>query len=215
MNIAPKPRVPKDFWKAMAIPEWNKAIDTELIKFEANNFLQYVPDTGQHLVPMMWLFSIQTDGTKKARLEVRGDMMIPLVDFDPDAVYCGDVSACSIKIALTIAGMCYLVMRGGDLVGAFLITRANSGFAVFIKTPQGYKHRPGFVVQAIGNLYSFPPAGQNFSLEFDKCLEEAGYENTPWDLKFFFNWTKAKKPTIIIALSDDFRWFGPEENLDE
>jgi hypothetical protein len=44
MNIVPESHVPKDFWKAMAIPEWNKAIDTELIKFEANNCLQYVPD---------------------------------------------------------------------------------------------------------------------------------------------------------------------------
>jgi hypothetical protein len=215
MNIAPEPHVPKDFWKAMAIPEWNKAIDTELIKFEANNCLQYVPDTGQHLVPMMWLFSIKTDGTRKARLVGRGDLMIPLVDFNPDAVYCGNVSACSIKIALTIAGMYCLVMRGGDLVGAYLITRANPDFPVFIKTPQGYQRRPGFVVQAIGNLYGFPPAGQNFSIEFDKCLEEAGYKNTPWDLKLFFKWTKAKKPMIIIAHSDDFRWFGPEENLDE
>ena len=47
MNIAAEPHVPRDFWKAMAIPEWNKAIDTELIKFEANNCLQYVPDTGR------------------------------------------------------------------------------------------------------------------------------------------------------------------------
>ena len=41
---------------------------------------------------MMWLLSIKTDGTKKARLVGRGDMTIPLVDFDPDAVYCGNVS---------------------------------------------------------------------------------------------------------------------------
>jgi Reverse transcriptase (RNA-dependent DNA polymerase) len=174
-----------------AIPKWNKAIDTELIKFEDNNCLQYVPDTGQHLVPMMWLFSIKTDGTRKARLVGRGDLMTPLVDYDPDAVYCGNISASSIKIALTIAGMYCLVMRGGDLVGAYLITRANLDFPVFIKTSQGYKRRPGFVVQAIGNLYGFPPVGQNFSIEFDKCLEEAGYKNTPWDLKLFFKWTKA------------------------
>jgi hypothetical protein len=32
---------------------------------------------------MMWLFSIKTDGTKKARLVGRGDLMIPWVDFDP------------------------------------------------------------------------------------------------------------------------------------
>lgn len=214
--MAPEdPHVPKDFWKAMKIPEWSAAIDSELIKFEKNNCLQYVPDTGQHLVPMMWLFSIKNDGTRKARLVGRGDKMIPLVDFDPDAVYCGNVSACSIKIVLTIAGMYCLVMRGGDLVGAYLITRANPSFPVFINTPQGYQRRPGFVVQAVGNLYGFPPAGQNFSIEFDKCLAEAGYKNTPWDLKLFFKWTPNKKPMMIIAHSDDFRWFGPEEYLHE
>jgi hypothetical protein len=81
LDIAPEPNILKDFWKAMAIPEWNNAIDTELTKFETNNCFQFAPDTGQHLVPMTWLFNIKTDGTKKARLVGRGDMMIPLVDF--------------------------------------------------------------------------------------------------------------------------------------
>jgi hypothetical protein len=136
LDVAPELHVPKDFWKAMAIPEWNKAIDTQLTTFEINNCFQYVPDTGQHQVPMMRLFSIKTDGTKKARLVGRGDMMISLVDFDPDAVYCGNVTACSIKIAITTAGMNCLLMRGGDLVGTYLITRAKPGFPIFIKTPQ-------------------------------------------------------------------------------
>ena len=164
---------------------------------------------------MMWLFSVKNDETKEACLVGRGDLMIPLVDFDPDAVYCGSVSACSIKVAVTIAGMYCLVMRGGNLVGAYLITRANPGFPVYIRTPQGYQRRTGFVVQAVGNLFGFPPAGQNFSIEFDKCLAEAGYKNTPWDLKLFFKWTLDKKPMIIIAHSDDFRWFWPEEYLHE
>jgi hypothetical protein len=113
--------------------------------------------------------------------------MIPPVDFDPDAVCCGNVAACSIKIAVTIAGTYCLVMQGeGDLVSAYLITRANPRFPVHIKTPQRYQGRSGFVIQAIGNLYSFPRAGQNFSIEFDKCLTEAGYKNTLWNLKLFF-----------------------------
>jgi hypothetical protein len=86
LDVAPEPHILKDYWKAMAIPEWNKAIGTELTKFETNSCFQFVLNIGQHLVPMVWLFSITTDGTKKAR----GDMMIPLVDF---------------KIAVTIAGM--------------------------------------------------------------------------------------------------------------
>ena len=82
--------IPKSYWKAMAIPEWAAAMYTELKKFEKNSCLHVVPYTDQHLVSMMWLFSIKTDGTRKARLVGRGDMMIPMVDFDPDAVYCGN-----------------------------------------------------------------------------------------------------------------------------
>jgi hypothetical protein len=63
--------------------------------------------------------------TKKARLVGRGDMMIPWVDFDPNAVYCGIVAASSIKMARVIDAMYMLLMRGGDLVGAYLITLAN------------------------------------------------------------------------------------------
>jgi hypothetical protein len=84
--------------------------------------------------------------------------MILLVDFDPNAVYCGNVTARSIKIAVAIANnnsMYCLVMRGGDLVGGYLITRANPSFPVNIKTPQEYEGRPGFVIQATCNLYAF------------------------------------------------------------
>ena len=59
-----------------------------------------------------------------------------------------------------------------------------------IKTPQGYNIAPGMCIQAVGNLYGFPPAGQNFSKEFDKCLLECGYQNTPRDPKFFYKWIK-------------------------
>ena len=105
-------------------------------------------------------------------------------------------------------------MRGGDLVGAYLVTLANLHFPVYIKTPQGYNIKHGYCIQAVGNLYGFPPAGQNFSKEFDKCVRECGYDNTPWDLKLFFKWVIGK-PIIIIAHSDDFRWFGPKELLSE
>ena len=212
--VAKDPTIPKTFWQAMQIPDWAAAIDKERAKFEVNNCLAEVPFVNQHLVPMMWLFNIKTDGTKKARLVGRGDMMIPWVDFDPNAVYCGNVSASSIKIALVIAALYKLVMRGGDLVGAYLVTLANPDFPVHIKTPLGYKIQDGHCIQAVGNLYGFPPAGQNFSKEFDKCLRECGYENTPWDLKFFYKWINGK-PIIVIAHSDDFRWFGPDELLSE
>ena len=76
-------------------------------------------------------------------------------------------------------------MRGGDLVGAYLVTRANKDYPVYIKIPQGLEMDvpAGYCIQAVGNLYGFPTAGQKFSIEFDKCVKEMGYLNTPIDCR--------------------------------
>ena len=76
-----------------------------------------------------------------------------------------------------------------------------------MKTPKGMEVEDGYCIQAVGNLYGFPPAGQNFSIEFDKCVTDI---NTPWDLKLFYKWINGK-PIFVIAHSDDFRWFGSED----
>ena len=149
------PSIPKTVYQAIKDPDRATALNTERSKFELNNCLAEVPDTGQHLIPTMWLFSIKTDGTKEVCLIGRGDMMIPWIDFDPNAVYCGNASASSIKIALVIAAIYNIEMRGGDLVGAYLVKLANPDFPVFIKVPQICKIRPRFVTQAIENFKRF------------------------------------------------------------
>jgi hypothetical protein len=116
-------RVPRSFMKAMRDPLWRAAIIIELGKFEKNDCLRLVEFTGQHLVPLMWIFTIKNDGTFKARLVGRGDLMLAGIDLDPDAVYCGNVTSCCIKMCLAIAAKYKLTMRGGDLEGAYLVTR--------------------------------------------------------------------------------------------
>ena len=149
MKVERDPRVPKNFGAAMTIPEWVAAIDKELTKFETNMCLQLVPYNHQHLVPMRWTFIIKTDGIRKARLVGRGDLMIPYVDFDPNAVYCGNVTACSIKICVKIAATYKLEYRGGDLEGAYLVTRQNPKYPVYMRKPQGYRNPPGMCIQAV------------------------------------------------------------------
>ena len=208
------PRIPKSYDEAVRHPLWSEAINVELTKFEKNSSLDIVDFDNQHLVPLKWIFNIKSCGTYKARLVGRGDLMLPGIDFDPNAVYCGNVSACSIKMALAIAASYKLTMRGGDLEGAYLVTRANIDYPVYIKTPKGYDIPGDKCIQAVGNLYGFPPAGQNFSKEFDKCVLECGYANTPWDLKFYYKWIDGL-PLLLIVHSDDFRLFLPQSHLSE
>ena len=99
----------------MTIPEWRKAIETKLEKFRIHDCLIMAIYDGQHLVPMKWICSIKTDGTYKERLVGRGDLMLPWIDFNPKEIYCGYMSACGIKLVLTIAASYKLRMPGGHL----------------------------------------------------------------------------------------------------
>ena len=65
-------RISKSYEEALTIPEWCKAIETELEKFRTHNCLIMAIYDEQHLVSMKWIFSIKTDGTYKARLVGRG-----------------------------------------------------------------------------------------------------------------------------------------------
>ena len=80
------PRILKSYEDTITIPEWRKAIETELEKFRTHNCLIMAVYDGQHLVPMKWISSIKTDGTYKARLVGRGDMMLPWIDFNPKEI---------------------------------------------------------------------------------------------------------------------------------
>jgi hypothetical protein len=88
---------------------------------------------------MMWLFTIKTDGTFKARLVGRGDLMQPYVDFDPNAVYCGNVSACYIKMCLSIAAKYKLIIFRSnretylDRAGGNIATINSVGIEVYVR----------------------------------------------------------------------------------
>ena len=47
------------------------------------------------------------------------------LNFDPNAVYCGNVSACFIKIKVCAASPYKFVMEGADIVEVFLVTKYN------------------------------------------------------------------------------------------
>ena len=103
---------------------------------------------------------------------------------------------------------------GWRFEGAYLVTRANEAYPIFIKTPEGYSIPEGMCIQSLGNVYGNPTSGQNFSLKLDKCVKECGYTNTPWVPKLFHNW-KEERIIILMVHSDDFRWFGDKKDLNE
>jgi hypothetical protein len=123
-----------------------------------------------------------TDGLKKryGEITLKHGPLINYLGISVDFSHAGEAR-------LTMAGYVNEILTTSGVSGTAR-TPAADNFPVHIQTPQGYQIAEGMCIRAVGNLYGFPPAGQNFSKEFDKCLRECGYENTPWDPKFFFKW---------------------------
>ena len=213
MSSAVASLAPKSFVKAILNPLWHPPILKEFDNFCENTCFQWIPDIGQSHLWMIWLFTYEANFDLKARMVIDGSKYTPGVDFNPDEVYCGNVTATSIKSFFALSALYGLILRGVDLEGAYLVTPGSKKFMLCIVTPAGFIAPKGMILQ-LGNLYGLQSSGRNFSKAVDLIVAKCGYKSTPYDPKFFCKWIDGM-PILVMFHSDDFRWSGPPHLLAE
>ena len=170
MNITIETLAPKSFVKAVVQSNWYPPSIKGLDNFCENTCFQWIKDTSQRRLFMIWLFSFKSDMSKKARMVIYGSKCIPGLNYNPDEVYCGNVAATPNKVFFALSALYGLTLRGGDLVGAYLVTPGSKDFMLCIATPQGIEAPPGMILQVLGNLYGLPSSGRNFSEAVDAIV---------------------------------------------
>ena len=100
---------PMSFKKAFPLSDWHPPVFKEMDNFIYNNYFHWIKDIGQRRLIMMWLFSIKSDTSLKARLVVRGNLYQPGIDYNPEDVYCGNVTATSIKSFFALSALYGLI----------------------------------------------------------------------------------------------------------
>ena len=88
------------------------------------------------------------------------------------------IAATSIKVFFALSALYGLTLRGGDLVGACLVTPGSKDFMLCMATPDGIIAWKGMVLQVLGNLYGLPSSERNFSEAVDAIVLKLGYKNT-------------------------------------
>ncbi len=151
----------RSFAKAIIQPAWHPAINKEIGNFIDNTCFQWIKDVSQRRMMNIWLFSFKADMTMKARLVVNGKMCKPGLD---------NVAATSIKVFFALSALYGLTLRGGDLVGAYLVTPGSKDFMLCMATPDGIIAPKGMVLQVLGNLYGLRSSGRNFSKAVDAIV---------------------------------------------
>ena len=99
---------PTSFKKVFALKDWYPPIFKEMDNFIDNNCFHWIKDIRQRRLIMMWLFSIKSD----MALVVRGGLCQPGIDYNPEEVYCGNVTATSIKISFVLSDLYGLILKG-------------------------------------------------------------------------------------------------------
>ena len=209
MSSAIASLAPKSFVKAILNPLWHPPILKELDNFFENTCFEWTPDIGQRHLWMIWLFSYKANYDLKARMVIDGSKCILGVDFNPDEVYCGTITATSIKIFFAPSALYGLILRWGDLV-----TPESKEFMLCIATPSGIVAPKGMILQVLGKLYDLPSSWRNFSKAVDLIVAKCGYKSRRYDPKFFCKWIDGM-PILVMFHSDDFRWSGPPHLLAE
>ena len=170
MNITIETLAPKSFVKAVVQSNWYPPSIKGFDNFCENTCYQWIKNTSQRRLFMIWLFSFKSDMSKKARMVIYGSKCIPGLDYNPDEVYCGNVAATPIKVFFALSALYGLTLRGDDLVGAYLVTPGSKDFMLCIATPQGIEVPPGMILQVLGNLYGLPSSERNFSEAVDAIV---------------------------------------------
>ena len=118
--------------------QWWDAMKRELSQFQVRGVYsseQSVPP-GNVALQTMWVYTTKPDGTRKARLVVRGDME-PAPAF-PWATYASTSTYASFRLLLALAVQLQLRVVSADVSNAYLYSKLQE--PVWVHPPRGFEH---------------------------------------------------------------------------
>ncbi|EDO15123.1 Tkp4 protein [Vanderwaltozyma polyspora DSM 70294] len=142
---------------------------------------------GEKIIPVKTIFTVEQDGTHKARIVCRGDQQTP-------STY-GDISTAlldmdTLKLLLMIANNSKMVIQTLDINNAFLY--ADLKEVIYIPHP----YEPKKVVQLNKALYGLKQSMKKWNDHLRKYLNSCALYDTEYTPGLFMN----KEKTIIIAV---------------
>ena len=173
--------IPKTIKRALEIDKengnnlWRDAIAKEMeavkIAFKTLDDGQKAPPGYQFMTCHM-IFDVKLDGFKrKARLVAGGHM----TDAPAVLTYSSVVSRESVRIALTIAALNDLEVKGSDVQNAYLTAPCEE--KIWTTLGPEFGEDQGKVALIVRALYGLKSAGASFNRHISDCMRQLGYES--------------------------------------
>ena len=213
---------PRSFTEAMRSEhshQWQLAVDKEISSLVGKDTFVYVPEAeakGKKLISSRWVFTTKplsgsdsqlgsSSGVPvrfKARLVARGDTQRAGIDFDE--VYAPVVNSSTLRALLAMAAIDDLEVDHMDVVTAFL--NAPLEEELYLRIPDGFDARPGFVIRLKKSLYGLRQAPRCWNKTLHDWLLSYGLQQSQVDQSLYFIpnqlWVAVWVDDFIVAARD-------------
>lgn len=191
---------PQTYNEALASPEqhkWQAAINAETAALKDNKTWVLVNKNEaktSKILSSKWVFRTKEDGTKKARLVVRG---FEQGDIDYGEIFSPVASISSIRTLLVLAVERDMNIAKFDIKSAFI--NAELQESVFMYIPQGFEKFEGKICKLNKALYGLKQSPQAWNTTLTQHLVKQGFKQLKTDSCIFKN----KTNTVFISIHVD------------
>ena len=172
--------VPKTVARAIEIDKengntlWQDAISKEVKNVQVA-FGEIKPGEsliGYQRIDCHFIFDIKLDGFKRKARYVAGGHM---TDAPPVLTYASVISRDTVRIALTMAALNDLDVKGGDVQNAYLIAPCDE--KIWTTLGPEFGELANCRVKLVRAMYGLKSAGASFSRHLAKCIHALGYKS--------------------------------------
>lgn len=159
--------------------EWLESYHAEVRSLESIAKMEVVKRSevpaGKQILPILELFTVKSDGRKKTRIVVRGDLQKRF----PDDLYAPTASAVAVRTVVGVAASFGLKLHQLDVKNAYLNGKIDE--EIFLELPQGHARKAGkeLVYKTVCSIYGLKEAPKVWNQRLHSFLCSLGFKNCP------------------------------------
>ena len=204
---------PMKYNEAMAGPDkahWVEAVVDEKKRFDTSKAVEAMSrgqlPPGTKPMDSTWACKKKSNGTYRARLNLRGYKQIDGEHFDSHSVSSPVASIITVHIVLALVTILGWYSSLVDVNGAFLLGDWESDREIYMEVPQGWEHLypPNTVLKLLKTVYGSRQGAKRFWVKALKVMDEMSFSRSKADPCLYYKWHADFGLILIISHVDDF-----------
>jgi hypothetical protein len=165
---------------------------------------------GRKSIKNRWVFTIKSDGRKKARLVTKGFSQIEGIDYNE--LFSPVVRYETVRILLALAALENWEIQALDVKTAFLYGKLDKDTHIYMDQPEGFVEDNSKVWKLRKALYGLKQASLEWWRQCSASMESLGFKHCQSDAGIYV-FTQKRQLVVAVIYVDDALFMGSNKSL--